>query len=76
MILVEKTTRGWAIIDFAVPSDFNVARTEDWKVENYQDLAFEVRRLHHVETTILHMVIGALGTVQRRLIRSIKVLGS
>ena len=75
VILVEKTTRKWTIIDIAVPSDFNVVRTEDWKVEKYQDLAFEVRRLHHVETTILPVVIGALGTVPRRLIRSIEVLG-
>ena len=25
-------------------------RTEDWKVEKYQDLAFELKRIHHVET--------------------------
>ena len=37
IILVEK-----AIIDIAVPSEFNVVRTEDWKVEKYQDLAFEM----------------------------------
>ena len=75
IILVEKATRKWTIIDIAVPSDFNVVRTEDWKVEKYQDLAFEIRRLHHVETAILPIVIGALGTVPRRLIRSIELLG-
>ena len=48
--------------------DFNVVRTEDWKVEKYQDLAFEVQRIHHVETAILPVVIGALGTVAKRLI--------
>ena len=73
--LVEKATRKWTLIDIAVPSDFNVVKTEDWKVEKYQDLAFEVRRLHHVETAILPVVIGALGTVPRRLIRSIELLG-
>ena len=26
-------------IDIAVPSDFSVVRTEDWKFEKYQDLA-------------------------------------
>ena len=70
-----KTTRKWTIMDTAVPSDFNVVRTEDWKVEKYQDLAFEVRRLHHVETTILPVMIRGLGTVPRRIIRSIEVLG-
>ena len=61
----------WKIIDIAVPGDFNVVRIEDWKVEKYQDLAFEVNRIHHVET----FAIGALGTVPKRLIRSIEVLG-
>ena len=50
-------------------------RTEDWKVEKYQDLAFEVKRIHHVETGILPVVIGALGTVPKRLIKSIELLG-
>ena len=73
VILVEKTTHKLTVIDITVPSDFNVVRTEDWKVEKYQDLVFKVRRLHHVETTILPVVIGALGTVPGRLIRSIEV---
>ena len=74
IILVEKATRKWTIIDIAVPSDFNVVRTEDWKVEKYQDLAFEIRKLYRVETTILPIVIGALRTVPRQLIRSIELL--
>ena len=62
-ILVEKRIRKWTIIDIAVPDDFNVVRTEDWKVEKYQDLAFEIKRIHHVEIAVLPDVIGALGTV-------------
>ena len=46
IILVEKAIRKWSIIDIAFPSDFNIVRTEDWKVEKYQDLAFEVKRIH------------------------------
>ena len=65
IILVEKAIQKWTIIDIAVPSDFNLVRTENWKVEKYQDLAFEVRRIHHVETAILPVVIGALGTVPK-----------
>ena len=75
IILVEKAIRKWTIIDIAVPGDFNVVRTKDWKVEKYQDLAFEVKRIHHAETAILPVVIGALGTVRKRLIRSIELLG-
>ena len=46
IILVEQAIRVWTIIDIVVPGDFNVVRTEDWKVEKYQDLAFEVKRIH------------------------------
>ena len=42
-----------------------MVRIEDWKVEKFQDLAFEVNRIHHVETAILPVVIGALGTVPK-----------
>ena len=64
IILVEKAIRKWTI-DIAVPGDFNVVRTEDWKVEKNQDVAFEVKRIHHIETAFLPVVIGALGTVPK-----------
>ena len=74
IILVEKAIQKWTIIDIAVPGDFNVVRAEDWKVEKYQDLACEVKKIHRVETAILPDVIGALGTVSKRLIGSIELL--
>ena len=43
-MLVEKAIQKWTIIDIAVLSDFNVVRTEDWKVEK-----FEVNSIHYVE---------------------------
>ena len=45
IILVEKATQKWTITDIAISSDFNVVRTKDWKVEKYQDLEFEVKRI-------------------------------
>ena len=50
-MLVEKAAHKWTIIDIAVPRDFTVVRTEDWKVQKYQDLAFKV------ETAILPFVL-------------------
>ena len=38
IIMVEKAIQKWTIIDIPVPGDFNVVRTEDLKVEKYQDL--------------------------------------
>ena len=64
IILVEKAIWKWTIIDISVPDDFNVVGTEDWKVEKYQDLAFEVKKIHHVETAIeiiAHCLVVAAG---------------
>ena len=51
IILFEKAIRKWTIIYIAVPGDFNVGRTEDWKVEKYHELAFELKRIHQVDTS-------------------------
>ena len=49
----------------------NVVKTEDWKVEKYQ----EIKKIYHVETAILPVVIGALEKVPREPIMSIELLG-
>jgi len=50
-----------------VPADQNSVRTEEEKVEKYQDLAFEIRRIHGaLKVTIIPIVIGALGSISRR----------
>ncbi|XP_068708132.1 uncharacterized protein [Montipora foliosa] len=59
--LVHKDTQKWSLIDIAVPADQNINRTEE-KVEKYQELAFEIRRIHGAfKVTIIPIVIGALG---------------
>ena len=40
-----------------------------------ENLVFEVKRINHVEAATLQVVIGALGTVPKRLIRSIELVG-
>ncbi|XP_068697681.1 uncharacterized protein [Montipora foliosa] len=44
--LVHKDTQKWTLIDIAVPADQTITRTEEEKVEKYQELAFEIRRIH------------------------------
>ena len=48
---------------------------EDDKVERYSVLAGGVRRLHHVKTKVIPIVIGALGTVPKRLPKYLEDLG-
>ena len=59
--LMHKDTRKWTLIDIAVPADQNISRTEEEKVEKYQEVAFEIRRIHVAsKVTIIPIVIGAL----------------
>ena len=44
--LVQKNTQKWTLIDIAVPADQNIINTEEEKVDRYQDLAFEIKRIH------------------------------
>ena len=64
--LVHKDTQKWTLIDIAVPADQNITKTEEEKVDKYQELAFEIRRIQvasHV--TIIPIMIGALGSISK-----------
>ena len=64
---MHKDTQDWTLIDIAVPADQNIIRTEEEKVEKYQDLAFEIRRIHGAsKVTVIPIVIGALGSISKR----------
>ena len=53
------------MVDIAVRDDQNIVTTEAWKIERYQELAFEVWPIHQVEVVVVPLVIGALGTVSK-----------
>ena len=64
--LVQKDTQEWTLIDIAVPADQNIINTEEEKVDRYQDLAFEIKRIHRAsKVTVVPIVIGALGTISK-----------
>jgi len=65
--IFDKVERKWTLIDIAVPYDMNVPNTENWKVEKYQDLAFEMKRTHKCPIKVVPVVVGALGTVSSKL---------
>ena len=68
--LVRKDTQKWTLIDIAVPADQNIS-TEEEKVDRYQDLTFEIKRIHRAsKVTVIPIVIGALGTISRNAIES------
>ena len=62
--LLQRGTKEWTLIDIAVPADQNIIETEEEKVERYQDLAFQIKRIHRTsKVTVIPIVIGALGTI-------------
>ena len=64
---MHKDTQDWTLIDIAVPADQNIIRTEEEKVEKYQDLASEIRTIHGAsKVTVIPIVIGALGSISKR----------
>ena len=59
-------TKKWTLSDIAVPADQIIVRTEEEKVEKYQELAFEIRRIYGAsKVTIIPIVIGASGNTSK-----------
>ena len=51
------------ILDIAVPGDARVTEKEREKVEKYQDLAREIRKIWNTSVTVIPIIVGALGAV-------------
>ena len=74
VIIIDRVAKFWTIIDFSVPNDKNVRAKEDEKVSHYRELAKEIRKIYHVKTKIVPLVIGSLGAVTERLEKNLKFL--
>ena len=63
------------IVDIAVPGDVKVEEKENEKSEKYKDLCRELKKLWNVDCKIIPIVVGALGTLPKRLTSYISFLG-
>ena len=72
--IFDKNERKWKLIDVAVPFDGNVPKTENEKVDRYQDLVFEIDRLYRTPAEVIPIVVGALGTVTSNLMPALNKL--
>ncbi|XP_069977673.1 uncharacterized protein [Penaeus vannamei] len=64
--LLRKDTWEWTLIVIPVPADLNIINTEEEKVDRYQNLAFEMMRIHRAsKVAVIPMVTGALGTISK-----------
>ena len=62
------------IVDFAVPADHRINLKGSEKKDKYLDLARELKKLWNMKVTIVPIVIGALGTITKGLLRGLEDL--
>ena len=62
------------IVDFAVPADHRINLKESEKKDKYLDLARELKKLWNMKVTIMPIVIGALGTITKGLLKGLEDL--
>ena len=66
IVVHNKSKREYIIIDIAYPFDTRIVEKEGGKVEKYQDLKYEIKRIWKCKkVTIVPIVIGALGTLSK-----------
>ena len=65
IILVDKELNHTWIVDIAVPGDGRVDSKEKEKVEKYQELGREIRKLWKTSVNVIPIVVGALGAVSK-----------
>ena len=75
VVLIDRVNKSWIVIDFSVPIDQNVVSKEEEKISHYSNLCSEIRKLHNVKTTIVPLVIGALGVISKNFKPYLKSIG-
>ena len=65
----QKQKRTSRIVDFAVLADYRIKLKENEKKDKYLNLARELKKLQKMKVTVIPIVIGALGTVTKGLLK-------
>ena len=74
LIIINKRKRICKIVDLAVPVYHRINLKESEKKDKYLDLARELKKLWNMKVTIVPVVIGALGTVTKGLLKGLEDL--
>ena len=73
--IVDKARRKCLIVDVAMPGDQNITKKEFEKINNYSELRVEIARVWNMETEVVPVVIGALGSIPKNLHYHLESLG-
>ncbi len=74
LIAINKNKWTCKIVDFAVPADHRINLKESEKKDKYLDIARELKKLWNMKITIVPIVIGALGTITKGLLKGLEDL--
>ena len=61
-------------MDFVIPADSRIKSKESEKKHKYLDLARELKKLWNMKVTITPIMIGAFGTITKRLLKGLEGL--
>ena len=74
LIIISKKKRICKIVDFAVLTDHRINLKESEKKDKSLDLARELKKLWNMKVTIVPIVIGALSTITKGLLKGLEDL--
>ena len=74
IVVMEKNTKKCLIIDVACPVNNNLILKRKEKLDNYSELRLEIARMWGKETSIVSIIIGALGSIPNDLECNLKKL--
>ena len=74
MINKKKKKRICKIVDFAVPADHRINLKQCEKRDKYLNIARQLKKLWNMKVTIVTIVIGALGTITKGLLKGLEEL--
>ena len=76
IVVVNKNERSCAIIDIAIPGDIRVSEKEKEKIERYQELKREIKRVWNIRSiNDIPVVVGARDSTSKKLKKCIEELG-
>ena len=75
VVVIDRVSGKWILVDFSVPFDKNVVKTEKVKVDKYAKLAHEIGKMNRVSICVIPIVVGALGVVSKNLVKYLERLG-
>ena len=68
IVVVNKNERSCAIIDIAIPVGIRVCEKEKEKIERYQELNREIKRMWNIRSIkVMPLVLGVRGSSSKKL---------